>query len=547
MNWIPDWELFHWLRPQFLWLLLPAILSPLLYLRAKQRKENWINNVAPHLRKFVVLKGNNRALYVARTSLFIVWILLVVAISGPTWKQIEKPGGEIESSAMFILKVAPSMLLDDLQPNRLERAKFKVNDLLDAKPGVRVGLIAYAGTAHLVIPPTIDYSTILTHLGAIEPRIMPFEGEDLGAAVSLADTVLIDNEAPSNYILLTDKLGANEIALLEKRFKGSKDLLTIMPLSPESGLSSSAQAGNSLPDPLKQLENVSIIQLTLDNSDMEQLAAQLYEKRLFKESPEVQETLWIEFGYFLTIPILLIVLMWFRRGFMVTASLALFMLTSCSNTTDNAWSRLWYSADYMAQKQFEAGDYAAAANTFESNLHKGIAYLKLGDYEEAAKSLQQDTTAIGQYNLGVAYMKMGNYKAALNAFALADQLDDNFTKAKETEQQLNDWIQSQALAELEEAIPDLSDLEDQSTENTNPDEDFGGGGQEATEEQMKEDRMMEEVEDEMHGGKEEDEIPEEFEMNNELDAKKIMIRDVAEDPGEFLKKKFEYQNKKRNQ
>ena len=61
----------------------------------------------------------------------------------------------------------------DVAPTRLERAKQKISDLLAARAGARSGLIAYAGTAHLVMPLTDDRSVIVPFLAALATSLMP--------------------------------------------------------------------------------------------------------------------------------------------------------------------------------------------------------------------------------------------------------------------------------------------------------------------------------------------------------------------------------------
>ncbi len=67
------------------------------------------------------------------------------------------------------------MLATDIQPNRLERAKFKISDFLDANPRAKAGLVAYAGTAHPVLPFTSDYNLIKHHVVSLINRIMPIQ------------------------------------------------------------------------------------------------------------------------------------------------------------------------------------------------------------------------------------------------------------------------------------------------------------------------------------------------------------------------------------
>ena len=91
---------------------------------------------------------------------------------------------------MIALSVAPTMGQTDVAPSRLERAKQKVRDLLAARAGARTGLIAYSGTAHLVMPMTEDRAVIEPFLAALTPELMPVQGNNTIAATALAANVM---------------------------------------------------------------------------------------------------------------------------------------------------------------------------------------------------------------------------------------------------------------------------------------------------------------------------------------------------------------------
>ena len=65
------------------------------------------------------------------------------------------------------------MRSNDVLPTRLERARIKILDLVAARTGARTALIAYAGSAHVVIPPTTDIDVIKPFLEGLDPAIMP--------------------------------------------------------------------------------------------------------------------------------------------------------------------------------------------------------------------------------------------------------------------------------------------------------------------------------------------------------------------------------------
>ena len=94
----------------------------------------------------------------------------------------------------------------DVAPTRLERAKQKIRDLLGARAGARSGLIAYAGTAHLVMPLTDDRSVIEPFLAALVTGLMPGDGKNVTAAASLATQFLAAEPVAGTILVVADDL-----------------------------------------------------------------------------------------------------------------------------------------------------------------------------------------------------------------------------------------------------------------------------------------------------------------------------------------------------
>ena len=91
---------------------------------------------------------------------------------------------------MLVLKAGETMEISDLAPSRMERARLKIADFADERRGLPLGLVAYAGSAHLVLPPTRDTSVVATMAAQISPAIMPRPGDDLSSALELAARTL---------------------------------------------------------------------------------------------------------------------------------------------------------------------------------------------------------------------------------------------------------------------------------------------------------------------------------------------------------------------
>ena len=82
--------------------------------------------------------------------------------------------------------LSQSMLAEDVAPNRLERARLAIFRLMSQLDGDRIGLVAFAGTAFVQSPLTIDYSAAGLFLGAMQPDMMPVPGTDFGEALRVA-------------------------------------------------------------------------------------------------------------------------------------------------------------------------------------------------------------------------------------------------------------------------------------------------------------------------------------------------------------------------
>jgi Ca-activated chloride channel family protein len=118
------------------------------------------------------------------------WLLAVVAVAGPTWRPEPSPFADDPVPVMLLLRAGETMDQSDLVPSRMERARLKIADYAAERKGQPLGLAAYAGSAHLVLPPTRDTSVVATMAADISPAIMPKPGDDLASALKLAARTL---------------------------------------------------------------------------------------------------------------------------------------------------------------------------------------------------------------------------------------------------------------------------------------------------------------------------------------------------------------------
>lgn len=526
------WEDFHFLRPAFLWLLLPALATLVLGLVGLRENIRWKKVLAAHLRPFLIHKGSEKIRKRLQWLLFTTISLAVIGLAGPTWRQVELPGKKLETPLVIILDLTPGMLATDIQPSRLERAKFKIMDLMKEDPGARIALIGYSGTAHVVIPLTRDYNIISSHVSSLTPEVMPVEGNNLEAALQLADTATRVTNAPGTVLIFTADVDESHSQILQQYVANGKNKVVVVPMNTKTG-------------DLKRLsavDGIDVNALTLDNSDMELLARGIRGNLEFQEEEEEKEDDWQDEGLLFVIPFTILGLFWFRKGWVIYGLFIGMVLTSCSGET--SFKDLWLTKDYQAQQLYNVGEYGEAAEMYSDPMHQGVAYYKSGNYQKAIEAFERDTTAAGAYNLGLAYYQNGDFQAAELAFGQAAELDPGMEDAFKKQAQMKLMVTDSDGQEVDEPTEAEANQEADNLNNTGG-EDLSGGGQEATEEDMKKERKEETATTDMRTGKELEELPPDFQPGKKDDSQQVLMRKVDDDPGLFLKRKFKYQAKNR--
>jgi Ca-activated chloride channel family protein len=227
---MPDAIAFHFLRPWWLVALVPTALALALILRRDRPEVQWGGVIAPHLLKHLIVTPQGhwriRPVWLVAAAL----TLAIIALAGPTWQRELPPFVEDKAPLMIALDVSASMGQSDVAPTRLERAKQKVRDLLAARVGARTGLIAYAGSAHLVMPLTDDRTVIEPFLAALVPGLMPVQGKNVAAALKVAADALTTEAVAGTILVVADGLGdADAASMRQAAGRNSMLVLGVIP------------------------------------------------------------------------------------------------------------------------------------------------------------------------------------------------------------------------------------------------------------------------------------------------------------------------------
>jgi len=193
-------NLAHLWMLNLLWLLPLAAVALIVQSRKKKRAMQVF--AEPHLLdRLTVLHSRGRR-FIKAMLLLLSLGLLLFALAGPRWgshyEEVSQKGVDI----MLLVDVSPSMLVEDISPNRLERARREILDFLKVVQGDRVGLIAFAGAAFIQCPLTLDYAALEMFLSALHPDLIPVAGTDLGAAIDMGISAFDDQSATDKVMLL---------------------------------------------------------------------------------------------------------------------------------------------------------------------------------------------------------------------------------------------------------------------------------------------------------------------------------------------------------
>lgn len=299
-------SIFHFLRPEYLLLLVPVWVLVWWLLKQQSDEKKWQSVIAPKLlHHLLVQPEETRSRLAAPWHLGIVLSLLVVAIAGPSWKQKESPFTQDDTKIALLVSVKESMLTTDIQPNRLQRASIKIADLLQQRQDTQSALIAYSGSAHVVLPLTKDHSIIQTFANSLSPDIMPLTGDNIHDALLLAKKELKTKGA--TIIVLTDTLSPSLVKLAKKEgFDDSFNVIFWQIASSQLSNANDFKSAGSLLD-------AHYVQLSRDESDVKMVSS-LIDKN-FKTAQQSDNSKYEDSGYLLIPFIFLFMLLWARQGF----------------------------------------------------------------------------------------------------------------------------------------------------------------------------------------------------------------------------------------
>ncbi|MGI2066091.1 VWA domain-containing protein [Shewanella sp. MF08487] len=444
----------HFIRPEWLLALVPLALALLSLWRQHESHSAWNRYIAPHLAKILVTQGNKKSRRPLHLLAF-TWLIATLALAGPAVNKQSLPVFAAEQGRVLVMDMSVSMFATDLAPNRLTQAKFRATDLLRNLKEGETGLVAFAGDAFTISPLTRDTGTLLNLLPTLSPEIMPVRGSNLAAGLTQAKTLLAQGgHIRGDIIVMTDGITAAQFDDANSALSGTQYRLAVVAFGTSQGAPIRLPDGQLQRDSSNEVVVAStdfallqklavnnkgvLIQNRTDGNDLAQLQQWLSDAGDAKATDLDGET-WQDLGPYLALLLLLPALFSFRQG--IVASVGFITLAGSlllaavpqpahASVWDNAWDNVWKTTDQQAMQAYQSQDYANAAKQFESPQWRGSAQYKAGDYQQALKTFEQDSSAQGLYNQGNALMQLGKPDKAKERYQAALEKQADFPAAK---------------------------------------------------------------------------------------------------------------------
>lgn len=420
---IAFWNGLHFIRPDWLWalLLLPAALLGGWYRR--RRGGDWRSAVDAHLLPHL-LEGRGRRGIGGWLALLAGLLLAVLALAGPSWRQVEQPLWESKTPLVVVLDMSSRIAASDLPPSRLLQARAKLATLLRERRGGGVALVAYADEPFTVAPLTDDAGNVALFLDALAPDIMPVDGQRADKALEWAGDLLHQASARDGTILLLSDHADAAASAAAVRLRAAGYRVSALGLGTPVGAAYRDREGRI---GLARLDEGTLralavagggryARLSATDADLRSLDV-LQPRTADGDRPgRGAERTWQDEGYWLLPPLMLVALLAFRRRRQALAAVVLCLCLPLALPAQAAENGGWWQRADQRDHQ---------------RLAEGVEAYRKGDFATAQRRFEGIDNEQGWYNLGNALARQGRYDEAIDAYdrALARRPDMADAKA----------------------------------------------------------------------------------------------------------------------
>ncbi|MDX1380683.1 MAG: VWA domain-containing protein [Xanthomonadales bacterium] len=553
------WMVF--LRP--LWLLLLPIVWVLPWWLARRARPagDWMRVVDAHLARWLgidAVRARRKRYWLASLG----GTLALLALAGPGLERLPDGSFSAQDARVIVLDLSRSMQAGDLRPDRLTRTRFVLSDLLEQAREGQLGLVAFAGDAHVVAPLTSDTRTIANLLPALRPDVIPVAGSRADIGLDYGAELLRRAGLGSGQILLVSDAVDDRAITTARELRDEGIIVSVLAVGtpagapiPSGGGFVTDAGGNVViarmqREPLQRLAEAGggVYQELAQDPVPEALWADPGLLAFERRDDALAEN-WKDLGPWLVLPLLPLGMLAFRRGVVFVLPLVLALGAAPTVRADDdrsGWTDAWLRDDQQVYRALQKGDAEAAARLAprleDDPALAADAWYRAENPSQAVNAWSRLDTPDAHYNRGNALAAMGEYEAALAAYdealAGAPGMPDALHNRAVVEQMLEEQQQQESEPEESEGEGESSSesSEEQQPPQEEPTEPQDGESEESAEEAEQEPEQQPQPgqQDAVQNWTEEDE-----------QAMEQWLERIPDDPGGLLRRKFRYQHQNR--
>ena len=588
-------EHFHFLRPGWL-LILPFGALILWKLRQQMfNQSDWGKACDPALLQVLLVGSDAARQWLPLAGIGLVWFIAGLALAGPAWDQQPQPTYRSGHDRVIVFDLSRSMDATDIQPSRLSQSRFKLLDLVAGAKDRQQALIVFAADAFLVSPLTDDHKTLSNLIPALNTDTIPVQGSrsDKGLEMALK---LLENAGSrgAEVILVADGIH-QQSAKIAEQLAGRGHRLNVLGVGTPEGAPIPLPGGGLLKNKngniiiagvdMAAMKNLAragkgdFLLMRTDNQDIERLNQApvdgLEQFTSLRNTTGIEGSIWIDRGVWLLLPLLLLGSLAFRKGWLLIG--LLFLITEEQTAYAFGWQDLWLRPDQQASQAL-AAQQPMSVPPSAGALWRGAGAYKAGDHTAAAEHFAEQSSAAGYYNLGNALAQSEKFKQAIEAYDNALAIDPAFEDASfnrdlvsqllqqqsqqsqqsDQSQQSSDDEQKQSSEQSESSSAEDSSQQNQDesnqgqqqnqteqsaqsgSEQDNPTESEANSSETLSQQQPGQNQKLSEQDEPMPTAQSSDTTA--AEQQQALDQ---WLKQVPDDPGGLLKRKFRYQYSQR--
>ena len=430
--------MFRFASPQYLYLLLVLVALAAIHYYIIYKKKRQVKRFGdPELTKQLFLGVSRWRPEVKFWITMLALASFIVALARPQFGTRLDTRERTGIEAIIALDVSNSMLAEDVKPNRLEKAKMMVSNMVDGMRDDKIGLIVFAGQAFVQLPITSDYVSAKMFLETISPSMISVQGTDIAEAINLSMRSFTQQEDISRAIFVITDGEDNEAKGVEAAKQAAAKGIRVYVLGignpggapipiPGTGQYIIDDEGNTVISKLSEemcreiatagggsyiyVDNSSSAQKKL-SEQVDRLAKAKMESQIYSEYDE-------QFQGFILIGLLLLLL-------------DVFLLERESKST---WlSNLFHRGRSVSTICLLFFSLAAFSQTDRDYIRRGNRLMRDSVYDKAQveyqKAIEKDNTnPISHYNLGNALLYQNKAEDAMKEYETAARLEKDKTR-----------------------------------------------------------------------------------------------------------------------